>query len=258
MRGSRVQAVVQELGGEKVDIIPWSPDPATFVVNGLAPAEVSKVVLDPDAKRIEVIVPDQMQHIAIGRRGQNVRLASQLTGWDIDIVSDTDDRERRQREFRDLTDMFMDALNVEEVIAQLLVTEGFAAIQDVAYTETEELAQIEGFDEEIAEALKERAQAYLDEVEQNLRAEAAELGMAQDLLDYDQLELATIVELGRKGVKSLEDLADLAADEMIELVPGAGLDAERAGAIIMDARVRLGWIEAAAEDEAAETVEEHQ
>jgi N utilization substance protein A len=215
-------------------------------------------VLDPDAKRIEVIVPDQMQHIAIGRRGQNVRLASQLTGWDIDIVSDTDDRERRQREFRDLTDMFMDALNVEEVIAQLLVTEGFAAIQDVAYTETEELAQIEGFDEEIAEALKERAQAYLDEVEQNLRAEAAELGMAQDLLDYDQLELATIVELGRKGVKSLEDLADLAADEMIELVPGAGLDAERAGAIIMDARVRLGWIEAAAEDEAAETVEEHQ
>ena len=126
-----------------------------------------------------------MQHIAIGRRGQNVRLASQLTGWDIDIVSDTDDRERRQREFRELTEMFMDALNVEEVIAQLLVTEGFASVQDVAYTETEELAGIEGFDEEIAEALKERAQAYLDEVEQNLRAEAAELGMAEDLLGYD-------------------------------------------------------------------------
>ena len=176
MRGSRVQAVVQELGGEKVDIIPWSPDPATFVVNALAPAEVSKVVLDPDAKRIEVIVPDQQQHIAIGRRGQNVRLASQLTGWDIDIVSDTEDRERRQREFRELTEMFMDALNVEEVIAQLLVTEGFTSIQDVAFTETEELAGVEGFDEEIAEALKERAQAYLDEVEQNLRAEAAELG----------------------------------------------------------------------------------
>src|SRR3954471_4348255 len=185
MRGSRVQAVVQELGGETVDVIPWSSDPATFVVNALAPAEVSKVVLDPDAKRIEVIVPDQQQHIAIGRRGQNVRLASQLTGWDIDIVSDTDDRERRQREFRELTEMFMDALNVEEVIAQLLVTEGFTSIQDVAFTETEELAGVEGFDEEIAEALKERAQAYLDEVDQNLRAEAAELGIAEDLLGYD-------------------------------------------------------------------------
>ena len=227
MRGSRVQAVVQELGGEKVDIIPWSPDPATFVVNALAPAEVSKVVLDPDAKRIEVIVPDQQQHIAIGRRGQNVRLASQLTGWDIDIVSDTEDRERRQREFRELTEMFMDSLNVEEVIAQLLVTEGFATVQDVAYTETEELAGIAGFDEEIAEALKERAQAYLDEVEQNLRAEAAELGLAEDLLGYDGLPLATIVELGRKGVKTLEDLADLAGDELVELVPDAGLERRR-------------------------------
>src|SRR3954470_9435970 len=154
MRGSRVQAVVQELGGERIDIIPWNPDPATFIVNALAPAEVTKVVLDEDSERIEVIVPNQQQHIAIGRRGQNVRLASQLTGWDIDIVSDTDDRERRQREFRELTEMFMDALNVKEVIAQLLVTEGFASIQDVAFTETEELAGVEGFDEEIAEALK--------------------------------------------------------------------------------------------------------
>jgi N utilization substance protein A len=247
MRGSRVQAVVQELGGEKVDIIPWSSDPATFVVNALAPAEVSKVVLDPEAKRIEVIVPDQQQHIAIGRRGQNVRLASQLTGWDIDIVSDSQDRERRQREFREYTEMFMDSLNVEEVIAQLLVTEGFTSVQDVAYTETEELAEIEGFDEEIAEALKERAQAYLDEQEQNLRAEAEELGIAEDLLAYDRLELPVIVELGRKGVKSLEDLADLAGDELVELVPSAGLAPEEAGDVIMDARVRLGWIEAPAE-----------
>jgi N utilization substance protein A len=247
MRGSRVQAVVQELGGEKVDIIPWSSDPATFVVNGLAPAEVSKVVLDPEARRIEVIVPDQQQHIAIGRRGQNVRLASQLTGWDIDIVSDSQDRERRQREFREYTEMFMESLNVEEVIAQLLVTEGFTSVQDVAFTETEELAEIEGFDEEIAEALKERAQAFLDEQEQNLRAEAAELGMAEDLLGYDRLELPVIVELGRKGVKSLEDLADLAGDELVELVPTAGLSADEAGDIVMDARVRLGWIEAPAE-----------
>jgi len=226
------------------------------LVNALAPAEVSKVVLDPDAKRIEVIVPDQQQHIAIGRRGQNVRLASQLTGWDIDIVSDTDDRERRQREFRELTEMFMDALNVEEVIAQLLVTEGFTSIQDVAFTETEELAGVEGFDEEIAEALKERAQAYLDEVEQNLRAEAAELGIAEDLLGYDGLQLATIVELGRKGIKSLEDLADLAADEFIELVPDAGLDGDDAGAVIMDARVRLGWIEAPEPEPADEELAE--
>ena len=243
MRGSRVQAVVQELGGEKVDIIPWSPDPATFVVNALAPAEVSKVVLDPDAKRIEVIVPDHMQHIAIGRRGQNVRLASQLTGWDIDIVSDSEDRERRQREFRELSQLFADTLNVEEVIAQLLVTEGFTSVQDIAYTETEELAEIEGFDEEIAEALKERAQAYLDEQEQALRAEAAELQIAEDLLGYERLELATIVQLGRHGIKSLEDLADLAGDEMVELVPEAGLTVEEAGDVIMDARVRLGWIE---------------
>src|SRR5918995_6347595 len=186
MRGSRVQAVVQELQGEKIDIIPWSGDNATFIVNALAPAEVSKVVLDPDAKRIEVIVPDQQQHIAIGRRGQNVRLASQLTGWDIDIVADSEDRERRQREFRELTEMFVESLNVEEVIAQLLVTEGFTSVQDVAYTETEELAGIEGFDEEIAEALKERAMAFLEEQEQALRAEAGELGMAEDLLAYDR------------------------------------------------------------------------
>ena len=185
-----------------------------------------------------------------------MRLASQLTGWDIDIVSDTDDRERRQREFRELTEMFMDALNVEEVIAQLLVTEGFTSIQEVAFTETEELAGVEGFDEEIAEALKERAQAYLDEVEQNLRAEAAEIGIADDLLGYDALQLATIVELGRKGIKSLEDLADLAADELVELAPDAGLAGDDAGAIIMDARVRLGWIEAPEPEPAEEELAE--
>ena len=201
-------------------------------------------------------MPDEQLSLAIGRRGQNVRLASQLTGWDIDIVSDTDDRERRQREFRELTEMFMDALNVEEVIAQLLVTEGFTSIQEVAFTETEELAGVEGFDEEIAEALKERAQAYLDEVEQNLRAEAAEIGLAEDLLGYDGLQLATIVELGRKGIKSLEDLADLAADELVELAPEAGLDTDDAGAIIVDARVRLGWIEAPEPEPAEEELTE--
>jgi N utilization substance protein A len=265
MRGSRVQAVVQELGGEKVDIIPWSPESATFVVNALAPAEVSKVVLDPDAKRIEVIVPDSMQHIAIGRRGQNVRLASQLTGWDIDIVAESEDSERRQREFREQTAMFVDALNVEEVIAQLLVTEGFASVEDVAYSDVEVLAQIQGFDEEIGQALKERAQSYLDEREAALRAEAATLGMAEDLLGFDRLGLDTLVQLGRKGVRSLEDLADLARDELMALMVPDGPDldalaaadearlgelrrrsplaADDASDLILDARVRLGWIE---------------
>ena len=254
MRGSRVQAVVQELGGEKVDIIPWSPDPATFVCNALAPAEVSKVVLDPEAKRIEVIVPDHMQHIAIGRRGQNVRLASQLTGWDIDIVSESEDSERRQREFKELTELFTTALNVDEVIAQLLASEGISSIEELAAVPEEELAQIEGFDEEIAAALKERAQSWLEERRQALEAEARELGVSEDLLTYDRLDLESIVKLARQGVKSLEDLADLAGDELAEMLPGSGLGPEAAGEVVMDARVRLGWIEppaAAQEQEAA-------
>jgi len=254
MRGSRVQAVVQELGGEKVDIIPWSSDPATFVCNALAPAEVSKVVLDPEAKRIEVIVPDHMQHIAIGRRGQNVRLASQLTGWDIDIVSESEDSERRQREFKELTELFTTALNVDEVIAQLLASEGISSIEELAAVPEEELAQIEGFDEEIAAALKERAQSWLEERRQALEAEARALGVTEDLLSYDRLDLESIVKLARQGVKSLQDLADLAGDELAEMLPGSGLGPEAAGEVVMDARVRLGWIEppvAAQEQEAA-------
>jgi transcription termination/antitermination protein NusA len=252
MRGSRVQAVVQELGGEKVDIIPWSPDPATFVVNALAPAEVSKVVLDPAAQRIEVVVPDAQQHIAIGRRGQNVRLASQLTEWDIDIVSESEESERRTREFRVLTELFVETLNCDEMIAQLLATEGFGSVEDVAYAETDDLASIQGFDEEIALALKERALSYLQEQEEAFRAEAAELGVAQDLLDYDRLPLGSIVALARHGVKTLEDLADLAGDELVEQAPEAGLDEAAAGEVIMDARRRLGWIT----DEEPEAAEE--
>ncbi len=244
MRGSRVQAVVQELAGEKVDIIPWSPDPATFVVNALAPAEVSKVVLDPEAHRIEVIVPDHMQHIAIGRRGQNVRLASQLTGWDIDIMSEGEDSERRNREFREATELFIEALNVEEVIAQLLATEGFANVEDVAYSETDELAAIEGFDEEIAEALKERAAAFLEEREQELNAEAEELGIGEDLRAFSLIDLKTIVVLGRQGVKNLEDFADLAADELVEMLAAeAPVDGATAADLILQARLVLGWIE---------------
>jgi len=236
MRGSRVQAVVNELAGEKIDIIPWSQDPATFVVNALAPAEVSKVVLDEEARRIEVIVPDVQLSLAIGRRGQNVRLASQLTGWEIDITTETDDSERRQREFKELTDYFVDGLNVEEVIAQLLVTEGFSTIEEVAFVDLEELGSIQGFDEDIAAALRERAEAYLNERADALQNEAAELGLKDDLLAFEHLELDTKVELGRKGVLALDDLADLAGDELVELLPEAGMTEESAGELIMSAR----------------------
>ncbi|MGH6895255.1 MAG: transcription termination factor NusA [Geminicoccaceae bacterium] len=236
MRGSRVQAVVNELSGEKIDIIPWSPDPATFVVNALAPAEVSKVVLDEDSRRIEVIVPDAQLSLAIGRRGQNVRLASQLTGWDIDIMTETEDAERRTREFKALTEYFVTALNVEEVIAQLLVTEGFSSVDELLYVDREELASIQGFDESVADALRERAEQYLTEREATLREEAATLGVSEDLLSFDQLSLESVVGLGRKGIKSLDDLADLAADELIELLPEAQLTEADAGRLIMAAR----------------------
>jgi N utilization substance protein A len=250
MRGSRVQAVVNELSGEKIDIIPWSPDPATFVVNALAPAEVSKVVLDEEGRRIEVIVPDAQLSLAIGRRGQNVRLASQLTGWDIDIVTESEEAERRTREFKALTEYFVNALNVEEVIAQLLVTEGFGSVDELLYVDQEELASIQGFDEGVADALRERAEQYLSEREAALREEAATLGLSEDLVNFDQVTLASIVELGRKGIKSLDDLADLAADELIELLPDAHLNEADAGSLIMAARAH--WFD---DDEAAAPAE---
>ncbi|WGF86536.1 transcription termination factor NusA [Marinivivus vitaminiproducens] len=253
MRGSRVQAVVSELSGEKIDIIPWSQDPATFVVNALAPAEVTRVVLDPESQRIEVVVPDAQQHIAIGRRGQNVRLASQLTGWDIDIVSETEDSERRNREFRELTSMFIDALNVEEVIAQLLVTEGYTSIDDLAYGEIEDLAGIQGFDEDIAQALMERAQSFVQERDENLRTRLYELEATDDLVAFELLSLPSIVQLAEKGVKSLDDLGDLATDELIELLPDLELDQDQAGEIIMAARAH--WFEDEP-GEVAEAIEE--
>ena len=241
MRGSRVQAVVQELSGEKVDIIPWSADDATFVVNALAPAEVTKVVLDPDAQRIEVVVPDEQQHIAIGRRGQNVRLASQLTGWNIDIISETQESDRRNEEFRSLTDMFIDRLNVEEMIAQLLATEGFSSVEELADTPLDEIAAIQGFDEEIAAALKERADQTLEEEAEQLRETCETLGLTQELVDFEPLSIQSIIKLGEQSVKSLDDLADLAADELIELLPDANLSTGEAGEIIMAARAH--WFE---------------
>src|SRR6201985_1548436 len=180
MRGSRVQAVVAELQGEKIDIIPWSQDPATFVVNALAPAEVAKVVMDEEQRRIEVVVPDDQLSLAIGRRGQNVRLASQLTGWDIDILTEAEESERRQEEFRSRSAMFIEALDVDDVIAHLLVTEGFTSVEEVAFVATEELAGVEGFDEQVASELQQRAQLFLQEQNERYEARRNELGVGDD------------------------------------------------------------------------------
>jgi N utilization substance protein A len=237
MRGSRVQAVVAELQGEKIDIIQWNQDPATFVVNGLAPAEVTKVVLDEDSGRIEVVVPDDQLSLAIGRRGQNVRLASQLTGWTIDILTEGEESERRQEEFRSRSKMFIDALDVDDVLAHLLVTEGFTSVEEVAFVPVEELTDIEGFDEDIAGELKERATTYIEEENKKIMARLEELGVASDLAEaeIEGLDARKIIILAEKGVKTLDDLADLAGDELVEML-GEGLTTDAANTIIMAAR----------------------
>ena len=258
MRGSRVQAVVGELQGEKIDIIQWNPDEPTFIVNALAPAEVSKVVLDEEAGRVEVGVPDEQLSLAIGRRGQNVRLASQLTGWQIDIITEAQDSERRQKEFTERTALFQEALDVDEVIAQLLVTEGFATVEDLAFVEPYEISDIEGFDEETAEELQARARDWLDRQAAELDAKRKELGVEDGVLDVPGVSLAIAVALGEGGVKTVEDLADLATDEIRgghEIrngervkVPGVlesfNLAQEDAELLILQARVAAGWIDA--------------
>jgi len=236
MRGSRVQAVVAELQGEKIDIIPWSPDTATFVVNALAPAEVSKVVLDEEQGRIEVVVPDEQLSLAIGRRGQNVRLASQLTGWDIDILTEEEESRRRQEEMRQRSQMFIDALDVDDVIAHLLVAEGFTSIEQVAFVPVEELAEIEGFDDDVAEELRARGRSHLEEVAREHEARRRELGVSDELAGVAGLTGAMLVALGENGVKTLDDLGDLASDELIELLGDQAPAAAEADAIIMAAR----------------------
>jgi N utilization substance protein A len=236
MRGSRVQAVVSELQGEKIDIIQWSPDPAASIVNALAPAEVSKVVLDEDAKRIEVVVPDEQLSLAIGRRGQNVRLASQLSGWDIDILTEAEESERRQEEVRSRTELFMTALDVDDVIAHLLVSEGFATIEEVAYVPTEELAEVESFDIEIAEELRRRALDYVDQINREMTDKRIALGVQDELAEIEGLVPAALVALGEADVKTLDDLGDLAGDELIEILGALAPDPEEANAIIMAAR----------------------
>jgi N utilization substance protein A len=237
MRGSRVQAVVAELQGEKIDIIPWSQDPATFVVNALAPAEVAKVVMDEEQRRIEVVVPDDQLSLAIGRRGQNVRLASQLTGWDIDILTEAEESERRQEEFRSRSKMFIDALDVDDVIAHLLVTEGFTSVEEVAFVPINDLAGIEGFDETVAGELQQRARVFLEEQNKLLEAKRKELGVSDEIAALEGVSPALLVAVGEKGVKTLDDLADLAGDELIEMAGSAAkLEPEQANAIIMAAR----------------------
>jgi N utilization substance protein A len=270
MRGSRVQAVVAELQGEKIDIIQWSEDEATFIVNALAPAEVSKVVMDEEDERVEVVVPDEQLSLAIGRRGQNVRLASQLTGWQIDIMTESQESERRQREFAERTTLFQEALDVDEVIAQLLVTEGFAAVEDVAYVEPHEIAAIEGFDDETADELQTRAREFLEKEAAALDAKRVELGVEDAVLEIEGVTLAMAVALGEGDVKSVEDLAGLVPDDMrgwFETKDGArvrepgilesfNLSPEDAEALIMRARIVMGWVEAPPEPEYEEIEEE--
>ena len=252
MRGSRVQAVVNELQGEKIDIIQWSPDAATFIVNALAPAEVTKVVLDEDAQRIEVVVPDDQLSLAIGRRGQNVRLASQLTGWDIDILTEAEESERRQEEFRERSQMFVDTLDVDEVIGQLLVTEGFTEMEEVAYVPIEELTAIEGFDEELAEELRNRAHVYLEKKEAELQQRRIDLGVTEELAAVAGLTSTMLVTLGENEIKTLDDFADLASDELLELLGVFGLGETQANEMIMAARAH--WFDD--EEPTAEAVDD--
>jgi len=256
MRGSRVQAVVNELQGEKIDIIPWSQDIATFVVNALAPAEVAKVVLDEDKERIEVVVPDAQLSLAIGRRGQNVRLASQLTGWDIDILTEQEESERRQAEFQNRTKVFIDALNVDEVVGQLLASEGFSSVEELALVDPKEIANIEGFDEDTAKELQDRANEYLANIEAELDAKRKELGVEDALKEVPGVTSPMLVKFGENGIKTVEDLAGAATDDLTGwterkdgesvrqagILDGLDISREEAEAMIMQARVKAGWI----------------
>jgi transcription termination/antitermination protein NusA len=261
---------VNELQGEKIDIIHWSPDAATFIVNALAPAEVVKVVLDEDAERIEVVVPDQQLSLAIGRKGQNVRLASQLTGWDIDIMTEASESERRQAEFAERSQTFMEALDVDEVIAQLLASEGFSSFEEVAFVEPSEIASIEGFDENTAAEIQTRAREHLEKLEAELEAKRKALGVADQLAEVPGITTAMLVTLGENNIKTVEDLADCATDDLAgwserkdkETIRHEGildkfsLSKDQVEDVILAARVKAGWITEAdlapppAEDEA--------
>jgi transcription termination/antitermination protein NusA len=262
MRGSRVQAVVGELQGEKIDIIPWTDSIADLVVSALQPADVAKVVLDEQAERIEVVVPDEQLSLAIGRRGQNVRLASQLIGWDIDILTEQEESERRQKEFTERSGLFMEALDVDEMVAQLLASEGFSSVEELAYIDANEIASIDGFDEETAGEIQNRASEYLSAIERAQDEEREKLGVSEELYEIGGLTAAMLVALGKDDIKTMEDFAGCAADDLVgwtERKDGETkrfdgtlkdfpISREEAEDMIMQARVRAGWI---AEDEVA-------
>ncbi len=270
MRGSRVQAVVGELQGEKIDIIPWSPNAASFIVNALQPAEVAKVVLDEDAERIEVVVPDDQLSLAIGRRGQNVRLASQLTGWDIDILTEEEESQRRQKEFTDRSALFMDALDVDEMVAQVLASEGFTSVEEVAYVDAGEISSIDGFDDDTAEEIQSRAREYLDKIEAEHDEKRRKLGVSDELREVPGITTAMMVTLGEDGVKTVEDFAGYAVDDLVgwkerkdgetKLFSGVlsdhGVSRADAEQMVLAARLKVGWIKeedlAVEEDQEAE------
>ncbi len=270
MRGSRVQAVVNELQGEKIDIIPWNEDQPTFLVNALQPAEVSKVVLDEEAGKIEVVVPEEQLSLAIGRRGQNVRLASQLTGLDIDIMTEAEESARRQKEFEERTRLFMDTLDLDEFFAQLLVSEGFTNLEEVAYVEQDELLVIDGVDESTAEELQTRAREHLEEQARKALEAARALGAEDSLIDFDGLTPQMIEVLAKDGIKTLEDFATCADWELAggwttsngERIKDDGLlepfevSLEEAQALVMTARVELGWVDPAELETAEDDSEE--
>jgi N utilization substance protein A len=236
VRGARVQAVTNELQGEKIDIIQWTSDPAALVVSALSPADVSKVVIDEIRNRLEVVVPEEQLSLAIGRRGQNVKLASELVGLEIDVMTEDEESRRRSEEFNRLSALFIEALNVEDVIAQLLVSDGFKSVEEIVESPIEEITAIEGFDEDVANELKTRAQNYLDEAEKNLQKKFKDLKIKKDLLSFEGLSHSIILRLAEGGVKSLDDFADLARDDFYDLVPNSGLKPDAVDALIMKAR----------------------
>ncbi|HAY06686.1 MAG TPA: transcription termination/antitermination protein NusA [Hyphomonas sp.] len=263
MRGARVQAVVGELSGEKIDIIPWSYDAATFIVNALQPAEVSKVVLDEDERRVEVVVADDQFPLAIGRRGQNVRLASQLTGWQIDLITESADSERFQKEFQERTELFMKALDADETLAQLLASEGFETVEEIAFVAPEDFITIEGFDKDVAEELQERARDFLDQLAAENDAKRRELGVEDAVMDLEGVTPAFAVKLGEQGIKTVEDVAGLVPDDItgyrepgpdgkpvwVEGILKKGeMRKDDAQMFVMKARVIAGWIEPEALD----------
>lgn len=236
MKGTRIQPVINECHGEKIDVILYSEDPAAFIVNAIQPAKVAKIIVDEDTKTAAVVVNEDQQSLAIGRRGQNVRLASQLTGWNIDVMSEAQEQERRVKEFKEKTELFIKGLDVDEMIARLLITEGFRSIEEIAFIELSELETIEGFNPELAAELQTRANKYLKQVEQDYFDGGHKLGMKDDLLNFDFIKRPIIMKLGTNDIKSLEDLADLATDELVEILGEDMMSYSLASRVVMKAR----------------------